>query len=111
MGMASVTVREFRVVPTPPGARVKAKDVKAVPPRRLELNMAEVLRTNALAVPYRGRLLMPLVQREMALVLSLFGHTPPGQPLRRHHAFDGSSLHIRRFACEAAALGMLTAVV
>ncbi len=82
-----------------------------MPSRRLELNLAEVLRTNALAVPYRGRLLMPLVQREMALVLSLFGRTPPGQPLRRHDAFDGSSLHIRRFACEAAALGMLTAVV
>ncbi|MEU5529355.1 hypothetical protein ABZ744_20700 [Micromonospora chersina] len=78
---------------------------------RLELNLAKVLRVNALAVPYRGRLLMDLVQREMALVMSLFGPTPPGQPLRRHRAFDGSSLHIRRFATEVLALGALTAIV
>lgn len=52
--MASVTVREYRVSPPPPGVRIGRDDVKAMPSRQLELNLADVLRTNALAVPYRG---------------------------------------------------------
>lgn len=109
--MAEVRVRRFVVSPPLPGIPIEPNDVQIVDSGAMELNLADVLRVNALAVPYRGHLLAELVQREMALVMSLFGHTPPGVPLRRHRAFDGSSSHIRRFATEVLALGALTAVV
>lgn len=109
--MAEVRVRRFVVSPPMPGIPIEPNDVQIVDSGAMELNLADVLRVNALAVPYRGHLLAELVQREMALVMSLFGHTPPGVPLRRHRAFDGSSSHIRRFATEVLALGALTAVV
>lgn len=109
--MAQVRIRRFEVSPPGPGRQISARHIDLVGEGQFELNLAEVLRINALAVPYRGRLLMRLVRREMALVMSLFGQTPPGQPLTRHEAFDGSSLHIRRFATEVLALGALTALI
>ncbi|MFI9530975.1 hypothetical protein [Micromonospora rosaria] len=111
MMMAEVRVRRFVVSAPPPGVPVAAGDVEFIDSGPFELNLADVLRVNALAVPYRGYLLTDLVQHEMSLVMSLFGHTPPGAALRRHEAFDGSSSHIQRFVTEVLALGALTAVV
>jgi hypothetical protein len=109
--LAEVEVRSFEVDAPPPESPVEHEHVHLVDESPLELNLAAVIQRNALAVPYRGSLLMRLVGREMALVVSLFGHTPPGVPLTRHRAFDSSSLHIRRFTTEVFALGSLTAAV
>ncbi|MBB2940630.1 hypothetical protein FB565_000334 [Actinoplanes lutulentus] len=109
--MAQVSVRKFKVLAPPGGTKIQPQDVIPTGNVQMELNLAEVIQRNALAIPYRGRLLMRLVNREMALVLSLFGRTPPGFPLTRHDAFDSASLHVRRFVSEVFALGGLTAVV
>jgi hypothetical protein len=108
--LAEITVRDFGFhIPTTGG--VTNADVALFFIEKFELDMANAMRENALAVPYRGPLLMRLVQRELALVLSLFHHAPPGQPLTRHPAYSSSSLHIRRLTTEVMALGILNAVV
>lgn len=109
--MAQVSVRSFEVTTPPVDTPIHPQDVALTDNSQMELNLAEVIQKNALAIPYRGRLLMRLVNREMALVLSLFGRTPPGSLLTRHDAFNSASLHVRRFVSEVFALGGLTAVV
>lgn len=108
--MAEIEVRDlvFRV---PTSGELTDRDIRDLGARNLEVDLADVILTNALAIPYRGQLLMRLVQRELALVMSLFHHSPPGHPLTRHPAYEGSSSHVRRFATEVAALGILNAVV
>jgi hypothetical protein len=109
--VAEVGHRWFEVTAPAPGVLIDHSDIHLRQDMSLEVNIAEVLQRNALAIPYRGRLLMRLVGRELALVLSLFGRTPPGSALTRHDAYDSASLHVRRFASEVFALGGLTAVV
>src|SRR5438067_1221259 len=110
--LAEISVREFAFrTPSDPTRQLDGSDVSLMAVRSFELDMANVMRENALAIPYRGPLLTRLVQRELALVLSLFHHAPPGMPLTRHPAYRSSSLHIRRFTTEVMALGILNAVV
>lgn len=109
--MAIVKIRCFRVPAVQPEDTISRDNICSRDEFDLELNLAAMLRQNALAVPYRGPLLMKLVNREMALVVSMFGRTPPGTRLIRHEAFESSSSHIRRFTTEVFALGGLTACV
>jgi hypothetical protein len=54
LGVAEVRVRKFVVSPPPLGTCVEPDDIEILESGTLELNLADVLRVNALAVPYRG---------------------------------------------------------
>ncbi len=106
--VSHVLMRHLRVERHGGPGPVDASAIHLVNTQQIELQLAEALRSNALAVRYRGQLLTRLVAREMALVLSLYQTKPLGAPLRRHSAFSNCSLHIQRLATEVAALGALT---
>jgi hypothetical protein len=74
-----------------------------------DINLAEVIEVNALAVPADRELTYRVMQHELRLLLS-FLIDDPGNPLALRHAdFRASSGHVKRFISESFGLGMLTA--
>jgi hypothetical protein len=74
-----------------------------------EIDLAEVVQVNALAVPADRALTYRVLQHEVRLLLS-FLVDQPGNPLTlRHTDFRASSGHVKRFVSESFGLGMLTA--
>jgi hypothetical protein len=74
-----------------------------------DIDLAEVVKVNALAVPADRELTYRVMQHELRLLLS-FLVDEPGSPLTLRHAdFRASSGHVKRFISESFGLGMLTA--
>lgn len=74
-----------------------------------DIDLAEVVKVNALAVPADRELTYRVMQHELRLLLS-FLVDEPGRPLTLRHAdFRASSGHVKRFVSESFGLGMLTA--
>ncbi|HEY1915435.1 MAG TPA: hypothetical protein VGH27_07655 [Streptosporangiaceae bacterium] len=74
-----------------------------------DIDLAEVVKVNSLAVPADRRLTYRVMQHELRLLLS-FLIDMPGSPLTLRHAdFRASSAHVKRFISESFGLGMLTA--
>jgi hypothetical protein len=74
-----------------------------------DINLAEVVKVNGLAVPADRKLTYRVIQHELRLLLS-FLIDAPGRPLSLRHAdFRASSGHVKRFISESLGLGMLTA--
>jgi hypothetical protein len=74
-----------------------------------DIDLAEVVKANALAVPADRELTYRVMQHELRLLLS-FLVDEPGSPLTLRHAdFRASSGHVKRFISESFGLGMLTA--
>lgn len=76
-----------------------------------DINLAEVVKVNGLAVPADRDLTYRVMQHELRLLLS-FLVDKPGSPLTlRRDDFRASSGHVKRFISESFGLGMLTAAV
>jgi hypothetical protein len=74
-----------------------------------DIDLAEVVKVNALAVPADRKLTYRVMQHELRLLMS-FLVDEPGSPLTLRHAdFRASSGHVKRFISESFGLGMLTA--
>jgi hypothetical protein len=74
-----------------------------------DVDLAEVVKVNGLAVPADRKLTYRVMQHELRLLLS-FLIDEPGSPLSLRHAdFRASSAHVKRFISESFGLGMLTA--
>jgi hypothetical protein len=74
-----------------------------------DIDLAEVVKVNGLAVPADRKLTYRVMQHELRLLLS-FLVDEPGSPLTLRHAdFQASSGHVKRFISESFGLGMLTA--
>ena len=74
-----------------------------------DINLAEVVKVNGLAVPADRKLTYRVLQHELRLLLS-FLREAQGEPLSlRRTDFRASSAHVKRFISESFGLGMLTA--
>jgi hypothetical protein len=74
-----------------------------------DIDLAEVVKVNGLAVAADRKPTYPVIQNELRLLLS-FLVDDPGRPLTLRHAdFQASSGHVKRFVSESFGLGMLTA--
>jgi hypothetical protein len=74
-----------------------------------DIDLAEMVKVNALAVPADRKLTYRVMQHELRLLLS-FLVDERGRPLTlRRTEFRASSAHVKRFISESFGLGMLTA--
>ncbi len=108
--MGVIDVRRFKVATTcGPGGDLEVADVWLADEDAWDIDLAEVVKVNGLAVPADRKLTYRVIQHELRLLLS-FLVDQPGSPLTlRHTEFRASSLHVKRFISESFGLGMLTA--
>jgi hypothetical protein len=76
----------------------------------INVRIATLARTNALATPISGPLRYETRQHELRLLLSYLDDPRSALLTLRRPAFQASALHIRRFVSESAGLGFLTGV-
>jgi hypothetical protein len=76
-----------------------------------DINIAEVVKVNGLAVPADRKLTYRVMQHELRLLLSFIVDEPQSPLSLRHADFRASSGHVKRFISESLGLGMLTAAV
>jgi hypothetical protein len=77
----------------------------------LEVQLTDVIRVNALAVPARASVQYRVLRSELRLLLS-FLLDRPGRPLTMQtEDFKASAGHVKRFIAESFGMGMLTAAV
>lgn len=89
-------------------ATLVADDIQLVSEEQLPVNVVDVLRVNALAVPLGKPLVYRVLQHELRLILS-FLLDGPRQPLAvRSAELRASARHIGAFFSESIGLGMLT---
>jgi hypothetical protein len=108
--MGVIDVRRFKVA-THFGASgdLEVADIELGDQDMWDIDLAEVVKVNALAVPADRDLTYRVMQHEQRLLLS-FLVDEPGSPLTLRHAdFRASSGHVKRFISESFGLGMLTA--
>jgi hypothetical protein len=74
-----------------------------------DIDLAEVVKVNGLAVPTDRKLTYRVMQHELRLLLSFLVDEPGGPLTLRHADFRASSAHVKRFISESFGLGMLTA--
>lgn len=110
--MGLIDIRRFGVATHIDGPReLVVGDVWLADEDEWEVDLAEVVKVNALAVPARRSLTYQVMQNELRLLLS-FLSDQPGVPLSmRHREFGASTRHIKGFVSESFGLGMLTAAV
>src|SRR5207248_766643 len=88
---------------------LEVADIRLADEGTWDIDLAEVVEVNALAVPADRELTYRVMQHELRLLLS-FLVDEPGSPLALRHAeFRASSGHVKRFISESFGLGMLTA--
>jgi hypothetical protein len=76
-----------------------------------DINLAQVVEVNALAVPAKRSLTYRVTQHELRLLLSFLSDHPGVPVSMRRREFKASSGHVKRFVSESLGLGMLTAAV
>jgi hypothetical protein len=108
--MGSVDVRRF-LVQTWFGSDgvLKAGEPKLAKEDAWDVNLAEVVRVNALAVPADRTITLPVMEHELRILTSFLTDHPGGPITMRHSEFRASAGHIKRFLSESLGLGMLTA--
>src|ERR1700759_4083118 len=73
-----------------------------------DVNLAQVVEVNALAVPADRKLTYDVSQLELRLLLSFLVEGPASPLTLRRDDFEASSAHVKRFISESFGLGMLT---
>jgi hypothetical protein len=108
--MGVIDVRRFNVVTYfGNSGDLEVADIQLADQDTWDIDLAEVVKVNALAVPADRELTYRVMQHEQRLLLS-FLVDEPGSPLTLRHAdFRASSGHVKRFISESFGLGMLTA--
>jgi hypothetical protein len=107
--MGVIDVRRFQVATHWDSGELGVADVSLIDEDIWDIDLAEVVKVNALAVPADRKLTYRVMQHELRLLLS-FLMDVPGSPLTlRHGDFRASSGHVKRFISESFGLGMLTA--
>jgi hypothetical protein len=76
-----------------------------------DINLAEVVKVNALAVPAKRSLTHKVMEHELRLLLSFLSDSPGAPVSVRRRELKASSGHIKSFVSESFGLGMLTAAV
>lgn len=84
-------------------------DVWPADERTWDIDLAEVVMVNGLAVPADRTLTYRVMQHELRLLLSFLVEGPRSPLSLRHADFRASSAHVKRFISESFGLGMLTA--
>jgi hypothetical protein len=108
--MGMVDVRRFNVT-TRSGGRgeLEVANIELAGVDMWDINLAEVIKVNGLAVPADRKLTYRVLRHELRLLLS-FLIEAQGEPLSLRRAdFRASSAHVKRFISESFGLGMLTA--
>ena len=108
--MGVIDVRQFNVA-THFGRSgdLEVADISLADEGTWDIDLAEVVKVNGLAVPADRKLTYRVMRHELRLLLS-FLVDGPGSPLTLRHAdFRASSAHVKRFISESFGLGMLTA--
>jgi hypothetical protein len=108
--MGMVDVRRFNVA-TCSGKRgeLEVANIQLADVDMWDINLAEVVKVNGLAVPADRKLTYRVLRHELRLLLS-FLIEAQGEPLSLRRAdFRASSAHVKRFISESFGLGMLTA--
>jgi hypothetical protein len=107
--MGVIDVRRFEVATCWDGGVLTVAGVSLVDEGTWDIDLAEVVKVNGLAVPADRKLTYRVMQHELRLLLS-FLIDAPGSPLTlRRDDFRASSAHVKRFISESFGLGMLTA--
>lgn len=110
--MGVIDIRRFKV-DTNFGESGELEVANIAPPDEdtWDIDLAEVVKVNALAVPADRELTYRVMQHELRILLS-FLVDEPGRPLAlRRSEFRASSGHVKRFISESFGMGMLTAAV
>lgn len=108
--MGFVDVRRFEVATHVSGlGKLEVAGIWLADEDTWDVDLAEVVKANGLAVPADRKLTYRVIRNELRLLLS-FLVDAPGSPLTvRHSDFRASSSHVKRFVSESFGLGMLTA--
>jgi hypothetical protein len=108
--MGFVDVRRFEVATHVSGpGKLDVAGIWLADEDTWDVDLAEVVKVNGLAVPADRKLTYRVIRHELRLLLS-FLVDAPGSPLTiRHSDFRASSAHVQRFISESFGLGMLTA--
>jgi hypothetical protein len=108
--MGLIDVRRFRVTTHFAGDDVlKIADIDSPVEAEWDINLAEVIQVNALAVPVDREIIFQVMQHELRILASFLTDHPGGPVTMRHGDFRASASHIKRFLSESLGLGMLTA--
>lgn len=108
--MGVIDIRRFNVATSfGDSGELEVADIWLADEGTWDIDLAEVVKVNALAVPADRELTYRVMQHELRLLLS-FLVDEPGSPLTLRHAdFRASSGHVKRFISESFGLEMLTA--
>jgi hypothetical protein len=108
--MGVIDVRRFNVA-TCHGVSgdLEVADIWIVDEDTWDVDLAEVVIVNGLAVPADRKLTYSVTQNEQRLLLSFLMDEPASPLTLRHDDFQSSSGHVKRFISESFGLGMLTA--
>lgn len=110
--MGMIDVRCFKVATQFGHSRdLEVADISLPDEAVWEIDLAEVVKINGLAVPADRKLTYRVIQNELRLLLSFLLDTPGSTLALRHTDFRASSGHVKRFISESFGLGMLTAAV
>ena len=75
-----------------------------------DINLAQVIGVNALAVPADRQVTFQVMQNELRILTSFLSDVPGKRLTMLRKEFRASASHIKRFLSESVGLGMLTAV-
>ena len=110
--MGLIDVRRFGVTTRIGRAgKLEVDDVWLAEEDEWDINLAQVVEVNALAVPAKRSLTYRVTQHELRLLLSFLSDHPGVPVSMRRREFRASSGHVKRFVSESLGLGMLTAAV
>jgi hypothetical protein len=110
--MGLIDVRRFGVTTRIGRAgKLEVDDVWLAEEDKWDINLAQVVEVNALAVPAKRSLTYRVTQHELRLLLSFLSDHPGVPVSMRRREFRASSGHVKRFVSESLGLGMLTAAV
>lgn len=108
--MGMIDVRRFDVTTNfGPGGELEVRHIGIAGQHKWNINLAELVKVNALAVPADRPVTYRVMKHELRLLLSFLADNPRGSLVLRDTAFAGSSGHVKRFVSESLGLGMLTA--
>jgi hypothetical protein len=108
--MGVIDIRRFNVATHfGDGGDLEVADIGLADEGTWDIDLAEVVKVNGLAVPADRKLTYRVMRHELRLLLSFLVDEPGGPLTMRHADFRASSGHVKRFISESFGLGMLTA--
>ncbi len=111
-GMGLIDIRRFSVATSFDSAgQLLVGDVWPEAEDELEVQLTDLVRVNALAVPARGPVKYRVLRSELRLLLSFLLDRPGRSLTMRTGDFKASAGHVKRFITESFGMGMLTAAV